>query len=302
MRRRTFKKTLFHEYLCIVHLCLLGTAKTLRIFLNYMSTSIHSSHFSYSDTHKARVDHADDVALSVRRICRYFAHRAGPVLQDISFDVKRGRSLAIIGSSGCGKSVLLKILLGLLPASSGSYTWGHCQSQQNHDQALWGVVFQTSALLDSMTVLENVAFVAQYGPLAYKRSVAEKRALEMLNFVGLKDSAQLYPAALSGGMQRRVALARAMMVNPSFLILDEVTAGLDPLFAQSISHLIAETICTYRTTTLMVTHDIQSVKTIADDVLMLENAQVIWHGPKEEFLQAPHKSIEAFLLAAGAVG
>lgn len=206
------------------------------------------------------------------------------VLKDLSLSVPQGQSLVVIGGSGSGKSVMLKCLLGLLAPDAGEiYIDGQDILQATEEE--WarlrpkmGMLFQNSALFDSLSVWENVAF-ALLQQKGISRKEARDLALEKIKAVGLKShTADLYPAELSGGMQRRVALARAIIAEPEILFFDEPTTGLDPIVAHTINELMLNCIKELNATAITITHDMGCVGTIADQVAFLYDQKIHWEG------------------------
>jgi phospholipid/cholesterol/gamma-HCH transport system ATP-binding protein len=207
------------------------------------------------------------------------------VLDGVDIRVDPGKSLVIIGGSGSGKSVTLKCILGLITPDSGTILIdGQPVQHGGHSgrEALmqkFGMLFQGAALFDSLKVWENVAFGLIH---AQKKPKSEARdiAVEKLRRVGLAPSvADLFPAELSGGMQKRVGLARAIATNPEIIFFDEPTTGLDPIMADVINDLIVENVKELGATTLSITHDMHSARKIADHIAMIYEGQIIWHGP-----------------------
>lgn len=224
-----------------------------------------------------------------------------PVLQGVSLDVQTGESLVIIGGSGTGKSVLLKCLLGLIQADSGNIKMeGNTilkESLSANEARLKdiGVVFQGSALFDSLNVWENVAFRlihAQKMP----RNDAKNIALEKLASVGLNETvAELSPAEISGGMQRRVALARAIATQPNVLFFDEPTAGLDPIFSSVINGLIRRCVKDLGATAITITHDMNSARQVGDRIAMLYEGKIIWCGPAAAIDECDNPYVQQFI-------
>jgi len=207
------------------------------------------------------------------------------VIRGFDLDIPAGESFVLLGRSGSGKSVLLKILLNLISAYTGTILiegkalkW----QTQKHKQALMrriGVVFQGSALFDSLMVWENVAFQMINPPENTPRHKAYEAALSVLLQVGLEEKvAKLYPSDLSGGMKRRVALARAIILSPSLLLLDEPTAGLDPVFSRIIGRVIQKLRKKLKATTLTITHDLSLARAIGDQLGVLSNGKLAFKG------------------------
>ena len=224
----------------------------------------------------------------------YKSFGSNHVLRGVNLTVERGESMVIIGGSGTGKSVLIKTVLGLVEPDSGRILVdGQDVTQVKRDTFLsrFGMLFQGGALFDSMPVWQNVAFRLQRGAL--KRPAAEAReiAIEKLRRVGLApDVADRFPAELSGGMQKRVSLARAIAAEPEIIFFDEPTTGLDPIMSGVINELIREIVVEMGVTAMTITHDMTSVKTIADKVAMLHRGTIQWCGSLADMAQCedPH--------------
>ncbi|QBX99757.1 ATP-binding cassette domain-containing protein [Rhodophyticola sp. CCM32] len=227
---------------------------------------------------------------------------AKQVLRGVDLSLVRGQSLVIIGGSGTGKSVLLKSILGLIRHDSGTIRFeGEDIRKTDRDAFLarFGMLFQGAALFDSLTVWQNVAFRLLRGSL--KRPVAEAReiAVEKLRRVGLNpDVAELFPSELSGGMQKRVGLARAIAAEPDVIFFDEPTTGLDPIMAGVINALIREIVVEMGATAMTITHDMSSVRAIADRVAMLHDGVVKWEGPVAGMDAAPDPYLHQFITGA----
>ena len=205
------------------------------------------------------------------------------VLDGFNLDVKKGESVVVIGGSGVGKSVMLKCLLGLLKPESGSIaidgqeTVGIPQGDRDRINDQIGMLFQGAALFDSQSVWENVAF----GLMAKNHSQSEARDISIAKLaqVGLSaDIADKSPAELSGGMKKRVGLARAIAANPEIIFFDEPTTGLDPIMTDVINHLIRDCVNELGATTMTITHDMSSVRTIGDKAALLYQGKIIWTG------------------------
>ncbi len=208
---------------------------------------------------------------------------AKKVLQGVNLEIAKGSSMVIIGGSGTGKSVMLKSVLGLITPDSGTITVdGQNATQGDRDAFLarFGMLFQGGALFDSMTVWQNVAFRLLRGSLKRPKEEAREIAIEKLRRVGLTpDVADLFPSELSGGMQKRVGLARAIAAEPEIIFFDEPTTGLDPIMSGVINDLIREIVVEMGATAMTITHDMTSVRAIADNVAMLHDGVIQWTGP-----------------------
>ncbi len=221
------------------------------------------------------------------------------VLRGVDLTIPSGSSMVIIGGSGTGKSVLLKCILGLVRPDSGTITLdGNDVTKTDRDAFLarFGMLFQGGALFDSLHVWENVAFRLMRGPKALPKSHAREIAVEKLRRVGLKpETADLYPAELSGGMQKRVGLARAIAAEPEIIFFDEPTTGLDPIMAGVINDLIREIVSEMGATAMTITHDMSSVRAIADHVAMLHDGVIQWTGPVSEMDATPDPYVQQFI-------
>ena len=212
-------------------------------------------------------------------------HKAfGPkkVLRGVTLDVAPGESMVIIGGSGTGKSVTIKCVLGLITPDAGVIEVDGKPAGRDRDEFLaqFGMLFQGGALFDSMTVWQNVAFRLVRGKHKMKRKHAREVAIEKLRRVGLTpETADLFPAELSGGMQKRVGLARAIAAEPGIIFFDEPTTGLDPIMSGVINELIREIVVEMGATAMTITHDMSSVRAIADKVAMIHDGKVRWTGP-----------------------
>ncbi|SIS78267.1 ABC transporter ATP-binding protein [Phaeovulum vinaykumarii] len=204
------------------------------------------------------------------------------VLRGVDLSVARGESLVIIGGSGTGKSVLLKCILGLVRPDAGRITFDGADVTGRRSDAFlaqFGMLFQGAALFDSMPVWQNVAFRLLRGPGRRPHAEAREIAVEKLRRVGLgPEVADLFPAELSGGMQKRVGLARAIAAEPRVIFFDEPTTGLDPIMAGVINDLIRDLVTEMGATAITITHDMSSVRAIADRVAMLHDGKLRWEG------------------------
>jgi phospholipid/cholesterol/gamma-HCH transport system ATP-binding protein len=226
------------------------------------------------------------------------------ILQGVSLEVQRGEVFAIMGPSGCGKTTLLKIIGGLLKPQRGEVWIGDTEITRLSEGQLTavrrrvGLVFQYAALFDSLTVYDNVAFGVRRHITRREKEV-EAIVREKLEMVGMAGTEHLYPAQLSGGMQKRVGLARALAMNPEILLYDEPTAGLDPIVAETIDALIVNTTRQLEVTALVVSHDLISVFHIADRVAMLHDGGIVVCGSPAEVRQETNPLVHRFLRAGG---
>ena len=223
------------------------------------------------------------------------------VLNGVDLDVPKGASTVIIGGSGSGKSVMLKCILGLIHPDRGSILVDGREvtnlGAKDRDETLrkFGMLFQSAALFDSLPVWENVAFGLIQGR-RMDRKDAYKTAVEKLEAVGLnEDVGRRFPAELSGGMQKRVGLARAIAANPEIIFFDEPTTGLDPIMADVINDLIVKTVKDIGATALPITHDMASVRKIADYVAMIYKGKIVWSGPIDKLDNSGNEYVDQFI-------
>jgi phospholipid/cholesterol/gamma-HCH transport system ATP-binding protein len=226
---------------------------------------------------------------------------ANKVLDGMDLSVETGRSLALLGRSGQGKSVTIKVALGLMMPESGSVLLDGVdvthQSERDRRASFAGIgmLFQGGALFDSLTVWENVAF-RLINADGVGRAEAKERAIEALALVRLSsDVADRFPSELSGGMQKRAGLARAIVGQPSLLFFDEPTTGLDPITAGAINELIRDKVTSLGCTAVSITHDMHSARTIADEVAMLDAGKIVWRGAAADLDHADHPLVRAFV-------
>ena len=227
------------------------------------------------------------------------------VLRNLNLSVAKSESVVVIGGSGTGKSVLIKSILGILRPEKGSIkidgeeTVGLYGKRRDEHLAKFGMLFQGSALFDSIPVWKNVAFklIQAHG---VQRKEAKDRAIATLASVGLgADVGMLYPAELSGGMQKRVALARAIAARPEIIFFDEPTTGLDPIMSDVINELIVKCVKELGATTITITHDMASARKISDQIAMLYEGSIIWEGPKSKIDASGNPYVDQFIHGRG---
>ena len=223
------------------------------------------------------------------------------VLNGISLNVSRGETLAVLGRSGTGKSVLLRLIIGLEKPDSGSVlihdrdVTGLGLDQLGEIRMKMGFLFQHAALYDSLTVEQNVAFPLQHHRKAMAKSEQNDRVKELLTEVGMESDLNKMPSDISGGMQKRVGLARALALEPDILLLDEPTAGLDPISATEIDDLVLKLQAEHHMASIVVTHDLHSAKTIADRLALLNEGNVVIEGSFEELQKSDIEFVREFL-------
>jgi len=234
---------------------------------------------------------------------RNVSKRFGPkvVLNNLSLTVGSGTSLIVIGGSGTGKSVMLKCVLGILRPDKGEIlvdgqnVLKMSASEREENLRKFGMLFQGAALFDSLSVWENVAFGLIQGR-KMKRKNAKDIAIEKLAKVGLgEEVGSLYPAELSGGMQKRVGLARAIATEPEIIFFDEPTTGLDPIMADVINDLIIDSVKDLGATALSITHDMASARKVADELAMIYKGEIIWKGPRDQIDHSGNEYVDQFI-------
>ena len=245
--------------------------------------------------------------IELQQVSRRF--KTQEVLRDISLTVSHGETLVLIGESGCGKSVTLKLMMGLLKPSAGDVLWNDRSVARRSDRELQrdrlqiGYLFQGAALFDSMTVYENVGFGLRQNTRLKERDI-KPIVVDRLREVGLPESVcKKKPAELSGGMRKRVGLARALAMEPSVMLYDEPTTGLDPVMSDVINELILQTRERCGVTSVVVTHDMRTVQKVADRIVMLyplsrlpaDRPQIVFNGTTEEAFQSRDPVVSQFI-------
>jgi phospholipid/cholesterol/gamma-HCH transport system ATP-binding protein len=237
--------------------------------------------------------------VAVENVHKSFGGRK--VLNGISLSVKQGETLAVLGRSGTGKSVLLRLIIGLDTPDSGSICIrgqdiaGLALDRMGEIRKKMGFLFQQAALYDSLTVAGNVAFPLEHHRRDMSRSERSDRARQLLAEVGLENDLDKMPSDISGGMQKRVALARALALEPEILLLDEPTAGLDPISSGEIDELILKLQREHQVASIVVTHDLHSAKTIAGRLALLNEGDVVIEGTFEDLQQSEIEFVKEFL-------
>jgi phospholipid/cholesterol/gamma-HCH transport system ATP-binding protein len=241
--------------------------------------------------------------IAIRGVRKAFGRKV--VLDGLDLEIGVGESVVVIGGSGTGKSVLAKCIIGLMQADGGSVKIdseemvGRSTSERERVMRKFGMLFQGAALFDSLPVWENVAFGLIQGRNV-ERGAAKKTALEKLAQVGLgPEVGELRPSELSGGMQKRVALARAICVEPEIIIFDEPTTGLDPIMADVINDLIIKCVRQLGATAMSITHDMVSARKIADRIAMIHKGRIIWSGRTAEIDHSGNAYVEQFIHGRG---
>jgi phospholipid/cholesterol/gamma-HCH transport system ATP-binding protein len=239
-----------------------------------------------------------DTVINVRDLVVGFGGR--PVINNLSLDVRRGEILGLVGGSGAGKSVLLRTIIGLIPRQAGSIEvfgvdLSKATDEERHAvERRWGVLFQHGALFSSLTVRQNVQFLMREY-LSLSERLMDEIAIAKLEMVGLKASdAEKFPSELSGGMTKRVALARALSLDPEIVFLDEPTSGLDPISAGDFDVLIRTLQQTLGLTVFMVTHDLQSIKNCCDRIAALADGVVVAQGRLSDMMISEHPWVRTY--------
>lgn len=237
--------------------------------------------------------------IEIKKLHKSFGNNK--VLQGINLEIDTGETIVIIGRSGCGKSVLIKHIVGLLYPDDGYVkVEGHRVDEMSLKElyklrSKFGFLFQASALFDSMTVEENIALPLVESGKNFSRVELDKKVAEKLELVGMMGVQKLKPAELSGGMKKRVGLARALITDPDYIFYDEPTTGLDPIMSDSIDDLIKELTDKLNATSVVVTHDMYSVKKVANQVAMMHEGKIYFTGTPAELISSNDRIIKEFI-------
>lgn len=243
---------------------------------------------------------ADRTVLEIKDLCKSFG--TNHVLCSFSVTLAKGENLAVLGKSGSGKSVLIKCIIGLIRPDSGSIkVFGkevHQLSQEDLDQmrARIGFLFQSNALYDSMTVEENLLFPLRRHWITHEHANPEEAVVEALNDVGLLHTRKMMPSELSGGMRKRIALARTLILKPEIILYDEPTTGLDPITSREISDLIVKVQKKYNTASMIISHDMNCIHAVANRIVMLIDGRCYANDTYSTLLQSSDEKIREFFI------
>lgn len=244
----------------------------------------------------------ENIAIELKDVHKSFREGRDEILKGISIQFPKGKLTYILGSSGTGKSVTLKHILGLLTPDTGTVNvLGTDLSTLDLNQLItlrekFGMVFQNSALFDDMTVFENVAFPLREHSKMSEAEI-EKEVVQILDLLGMKGPYDKYPSEISGGMRKRVGIARAMIRKPEILLYDEPTTGLDPLTRMTVDELIEKLKREFSLTSVVISHDIPSALRLADQIVFLDKGKVVFRGLPAEFVKSDHEAIREFIHA-----
>lgn len=236
--------------------------------------------------------------IEIRNLCKSFGEH--PVLINVNLSIKRNRTRVILGLSGSGKSVLMKHMIGLLQPDSGQIIVDDEDiTQLGHDELLkvrrkFGMVFQQAALFDSMSVAENVAFPLREHTRMSDNEIRE-RVDNKLELVGLQEAREKFPSELSGGMRKRVGLARAIILDPTCVLYDEPTTGLDPVTTDNVDNMILDANQRLKVTSVVISHDVGSALKVADDIAVIHEGHIIEDCPASRIRESSHPFVQQFL-------
>ncbi len=241
---------------------------------------------------------ANNIIIDIKNLKKSFGDQK--VLDGVTLQLHENENLVVLGKSGSGKSVLIKCIVSLLQHDEGTITVGkHELTDINEDDLIEvrkriGFLFQGAALYDSMTVRENLTFALTRLKEKFSKKEITTKIEEALENVSLPDSIDKMPSELSGGMKKRIGLARTLVVNPKIILYDEPTTGLDPITSDEISNLINDTKVKFKNSSIIITHDIKCVKTVADRIIMIKDGKVYKEGSLEEFTNDNDPYIKSF--------
>ena len=241
---------------------------------------------------------AGDTVIVIQNLCKAFGPHV--VLKDFNLTVRKEENVVVLGRSGVGKSVLIKCIIGLLRPDSGRIlVFDRNIPDLDHEEldrirAKVGFLFQSNALYDSMTVRANLEFPLRRHWIKTSQSEIDALVTEVLENVGLPETAEMMPEELSGGMRKRIALARTLILKPEIILYDEPTTGLDPITGREISRLIVEMQRKYHTASIIISHDMSCVKMTSDRIALLMDGKCYAQGPYEELMSSPDKNIHPF--------
>ncbi len=242
----------------------------------------------------------NETVISIKNLSKTFGKNE--VLKDVNLSVKKGESLVVLGRSGSGKSVTIKCLVGLVPADNGKIdVFGTDITKLNNIElnkirVRIGFMFQNGALYDSMSVRQNLAFTLKHHTDNLDNQEVEKRIIEALDNVGLKDAIDKMPADLSGGMRKRIALARTLIINPEIMLYDEPTSGLDTITSREISELMLSVQEKFKVTSIIITHDMPCAKATADRIIILKDGLINAEGTYEELEKSNDEWVRSFFI------
>lgn len=246
------------------------------------------------------ISQEDNLAISIKGLNKSFG--TNHVLKDFNLDVKKGESVAVVGKSGSGKSVLIKCIIGLMKPEKGSINvlGKEVTELSNKDldrlRIKVAFLFQSNALYDSMTVRENLEFPLRRHWVATTKSEVDEMVMEALTNVGLADTVDMMPSELSGGMRKRVALARTLIMKPEIILYDEPTTGLDPITSREISRLMVDIQKKYHTSSIIISHDLSCVNITADRVVMLIDGKNYIEGKYDELKNSTDEQVKKFYI------
>ena len=240
----------------------------------------------------------DEPVIQIRNVSKSFGETN--VLRDFNLTLNKGENIVVLGKSGSGKSVLIKCIIGLIRPDSGTINvLGKSITTLNHNEldqirVKIGFLFQSNALYDSMTVRENLEFPLRRHGIQKSKEQVNELVMEVLTNVGLAHTVDMRPAELSGGMRKRIALARTLILKPEIILYDEPTTGLDPITGREISKLMYELAKKYNTSSIIISHDMNCVKVVADRIVMLIDGMCYAEGTYEELKQSTDKKVTTF--------